>query len=242
MKSPIARPGTNMFMVFSMLLLGVFASALVVTFDFWIKNDELALSTAVIRKIAERNVPTAWVVAIAGPTAMSIGFFFYLISFFLLAVPAFGLRKFIEKISKNQKIDIFQQVSEKTIKNYLPEGVTVVPGRKFSDAFMYLLLTSRDSHIASAARFSFTQIMFARSIGAIMIGFSSYLCWIQLIPLKSSILIIAATWVSLIALYGVGLTFFERVVISGILIERLHQKTRPQSGSAKQVSSGDKSS
>ena len=224
-----------------MLLLGVYASALVVTFDFWIKNDELALSTAVIRKISERNIPTAWVVAIAGPTAMSIGFFFYLISFFLLAVPAFGLRKYIEKMSSPHKDDIFQQVSEKTIRNYLPEGVTAVPGRKFLDAFMYLLLTSRDSNIASAARFSFTQIMFARSIGAIMIGFSSYLCWIQLIPLETSVLIVAFTWISLIALYGIGLTFFERVVVSGILIEKLHQKTRPQSDRAKQVNYGDKS-
>jgi hypothetical protein len=220
MKFPALRPNSNAFMVFSMLLLGVFSAALIIVFDYWFPTER-SLSTVVLRKLQGPDVPLLWVTAIGGLTLLAIGFFFYLLSFLLLAAPAFAGRELYHRLLPRGD-DLFFNLSEIALTRFIPKEVAVKQNRKYRDAFMYLLLTSIDSQTSSAARFSFTQLMYARSLGSLLVAFAIYISWVHSIGPEIAFLLVSATWVLLCALYAVGLSFYEVVMTSGILIEQLH--------------------
>lgn len=218
-----------------MLLLGVFAAALIVVFDFWFHNDR-SLSFIVLRKIKEAEVPIVWIASVSGLTLMASGFFFYLLSFFMLAAPAFYVRKLFHRDS-NPEADLFRYVSDQALSRFVADHIAKAQSRKFMDGFMYLLLTSTDSQISSAARFSFTQLMFARSLAPIILLFSVYICYVASVSMLAIIAIPFCCWLVLCVLYGYGLVFYENVMTSGILIQGLHEgnastRTRKKSNSA----------
>jgi len=227
MKLPQAKPNSNAFMVFSMLLLGFFAAALVLVFDFLSGSDGRTISAVLLRKLSELNVPLPWVASVAGLTMMASGFFFYLLSFFALAPPAFLVRSIAHR-SSNTENDLFLHVSQSALERYLPPDVARRQNRKFRDGFMYMLLTSQESVISSTARFAFTQLMYARALGVVFLLFTAYVNWVFASNAITAGLTIATCWVAMSALYGVGLGFYERLMTSGILIEQLHKSHQLQ--------------
>lgn len=224
MKIPTLRPGSNTFMVFSMLLLGVFSAVLVVVLD----ATELApnrLTTTVLAKInanGPNSIPLPWAISVGGLALMAAGFFFYLCSFLLLAGPSFYVRQLAIR-GRRAEDDLFLFVSTQALERFLPPSHARAQTRRFRDGFMYLLLTSSDSHIAAAARFSFTQLMFARSLGAVFCFYSLYVSWALALPLDWTCAIFLICWVAVCCLYGMGLSFYEVVMTSGVMIERLHE-------------------
>lgn len=228
MKLSPPRPSTNAFAVFSMLLLGVFAAALVVVFDYWFGGDK-SLSTVVLRRLQESKVPLYWVMAIGGLTLMAFGFFFYNLSFLAIAAPAFVVKQTLQfKI-----VSIFERVSSTVMSEFPQLERSDSLNARFRDTFMYMLLTSRDSPSASAARFNFTQLMFGRSIGAILVVFSAYVAWTLNLPAASIAVTVALTWLPVVTLYVVGLAFFDNVMAAGIVIVRSTRDAEPSnSGSA----------
>ncbi|MDO9235662.1 MAG: hypothetical protein Q7U28_06455 [Aquabacterium sp.] len=223
MKLPTSRPGSNAFMVFSMLLLGVFAAALLLIFDYWFGTDR-SLSTILLLKLHDPKLPLLWITAVGGLTLMAFGFFFYLLSFFLLAAPAFSGRALVRQILPKDD-DLFFNLSGIALARFLPQEIANRQSRKYRDAFLYLLLTSVDTQTASAARFSFTQIMYARSLGTVFIAFAIYTSWVLYLPILTSVAIVLLTWISVCVLYAIGLSFYETIMTSGVLIERLHLDT-----------------
>ena len=224
MKLPSVKPNSSAFMVFAMLLVGVFAAALVIIFDYWFEVDKRSISLIVLRKLRENDLPLIWISVVAGLTLMSTGFFLYLLSFFMLTAPAFAARQFMNS-KRTPDNDLFLYASDLALKRFLPVEVVAKQGRKFRDGFMYILLTSRDSVTASTTRFSFTQLMYSRSLGTFFVLYTAYICWVLATDLNKSIALVAISWVGAVSLYGLGLTFFETVMISGILVERLHTDT-----------------
>lgn len=234
-KLPSSKPHSSAFMVFSMLLLGVFAAALIVVFDFWFYNER-SLSFIVLRKIKETEAPIVWIASVSGLTLMASGFFFYLLSFFMLTAPAFYVRQLFHR-DRNAEVDLFRYVSDQALSRFVADHIAKSQSRKFMDGFMYLLLTSTDSQISSAARFSFTQLMFARSLAPIILLFSVYICYVTSAGTLAIIAIPFFCWLVLCVLYGYGLVFYENVMTSGVLIQGLHKdktstRTRKKSNSA----------
>lgn len=222
LKTPSINPTTNAFAVFSMLLLGVFAAAIVVLFDYWAGNDERTVSTIVLKKIQQSNVPMTWVAAVSGLTLTSSGFFFYNLSFLFIAAPAFFFRAQIkERFSRKS---IFDEISERVIaeSGALADGTSA--SVRFKDIYMYLLLANAEGRTASAIRFNFTQLMFARSIGMILIVFSAYAAWAVGYCIAAVVGVTFSVWVAVIFLYMVGLMFFDNVMAAGVLITRSRER------------------
>lgn len=227
-KTPATNPSSNIFMVFSMLLLGVFFVTLIFLYDFWSGNGN-GLSFLVIQKIQQSGMSTHWVVSIATLTLLANGFFFYLVSYFLLSIPAFLYRHYINE-DNHPDAALFSYVSDLTISQYLPREIAEKQSHRFRDSFIYLLLTSTKSSNASNIKFLFTQVMFARSLGAIFVFYSAYICWVNGVGVGFSISVVLSVYVVMCILYGLGLNLYETAVTGGVLVQKLHQK-----GSQKEI-------
>ena len=240
MNLPTSKPGSSAFMIFAMLLLGVFAAAIVMIFDYWNPVENKSLTIIIMKKMKESEIPILWITTVGGLTLMASGFFFYLASFFFITVPTLILRYRTHPLSQSGE-DLFTLVSSQSLARFVPTDIATVQSRRFRDGFMYLLLTSRDTPIAAAARFSFTQVMYARSVGGILLLFTAYVSWIHSLSPQALVGVVLLVWASVCCLYSAGLSFFESVVTSGILIERLHENPKtPESVSKRTTAQASK--
>lgn len=221
-KTPATNPSSNIFMVFSMLLLGIFFVTIIFLYDFWSGNSN-GVSLSVVQKIQQSGMSAHWIISVATLTLLANGFFFYLISYFLLSIPAFLYRHYMNE-DNHPDAALFSYVSNLTISQYLPREIAEKQSHRFRDAFIYLLLTSNKSSNASNVKFLFTQVMFARSLGGIFVFYSAYICWINSVGIGIAISVVAIVYVAMCILYGLGLNLYETAVTGAVLVQNLHRK------------------
>lgn len=218
------KPHNNAFMIFSMLLLGVFLSTIVFLFDFW-AGIQGGISFVVIKKIQDSGLGLVWVTSVAGLTLLSVGFFLYLMSFFLLACPVWLIKN---KMSSkgNSDGETFVFVMNSVLRGFMPKKYVDNQTHGFKVSFAYLLLTSMNTVNASNIKFLFTQLMFARSLGCIFIFYSGYVCWALGVNSISLLSVCFLVWILAVILYRVGLKLYEVAICSSILIEGLHKEDK----------------
>lgn len=224
---PSTKPGSQAFMVFSLLLLGVFTAALVIIFDFWFGSDK-SLSAIVSTRIRNANIPYILIVSVSGLTLLASGFFFHLSSFFIIAFPSIVLRdKILVRLYKSS--DLFDYVAEHAFCLTPAAKISARFDRGAKNSFLFMLLTSVSSENSSNVRFVFTQLMFARSLGAILVVFTAYACWVTSVALSVGVVIFLFMLGLCSIGYLIGLRFFEDVLCSGYMVDqvRMQFKDKP---------------
>jgi hypothetical protein len=214
---PTNKPGSQAFMVFSMLLLGTFSAVLVIIFDLF-QSDKTTISSVIIKHVKEFDgVPYITIISITGLSLLAVGFFIYLSSFIILSLPAMLLRNIV----KNWKNGLFAYITTNELKEITTEVFSENTDRKFRDAFLYIYLTSEVSENSSNIRFAFTQLMFGRSLCCIFLIFSVYACLVSASYLGIWILIIPILFYALcIAWYIYGLDYYEDIMTCGYLVNK----------------------
>ncbi|MCX7110088.1 MAG: hypothetical protein NTX45_08160 [Proteobacteria bacterium] len=221
---PTNKPGSQAFMVFSMLLLGTFSSLLVVIFDFF-QGNKSTLSSVVMNRLRDlEGIPYATIIAISGLSLLAIGFFFYLSSFLIVAVPAILVRNLCTP-KESWRSELFGYVTTEQLTlltpGFMPERVS----RRFRDAFLYMLLTGVISENSANIRFAFTQLMFGRSLGAIFVLFSIYACIVSYSSIGIwSFIFPSLSFVIFVGGYIYGINYYEDVMTCGFLVTKAQAK------------------
>jgi hypothetical protein len=222
-------------MVFSMLLLGVFSAVLVVMFDFWFGNEK-SLSTIVAKRLIEANLPYIWIISVSGLSLLASGFFFHLSSFFIIAFPSIVLRDCILP-SLYSSSALFAYVADHAFTLASADGLSSKASRGSKNAFLFMLLTSVSSENSANVRFVFTQLMYARSLGAIFVIFTAYACWVSSVALSIGVAIFLCMLLLCSIGYLIGLRFFEDVMACGYLVEQVCKQLLVSSSSNKKLAS-----
>lgn len=182
---PFFQVGSGAFMIFSILLVGVLFYLLLAFVDiFFIPNNT---PHSVINQLQQyeiftdlKNFTFLHYTAIITST-VTVGFFIYIVSYIFISFPAFLLRE--HKIFKNQKekLKIIINHSFKELKEF----DLIKNDLKFQDAFLYQFVSNSQTLLAENTRFTFIQLMYARS--AIFILLILCLYYILLLHITSII-------------------------------------------------------
>lgn len=212
-------PGGHAFMLFAMLLLGVFAVVLVVAYEVFAPGGIERLKG--LLGDATHKDGLVYMSAIVAVLALTtIGFLAYLASFFVIALPFQSLSKRSSRFRQLCSSALFDDMADQAIAmNPRNELFIATLPVEVKDAFMFQLLTSVRSESAQILRFLFTQIMFARAVGTIVVFFSVYVSWRAGGNWGIAFGCVVLTLCLTIAGYAAGVNYFRMVMANAFAIQ-----------------------
>lgn len=211
-------PGGHAFMLFAMLLLGIFAAALVASYEVFALGIEHLTRLLGDATHKDGLVYTFAMVVILALT--TVGFLAYLASFFVIALPFRLLSNGSPRFRQLCSSALFEDMANQAIAiNRRNESFNATLPIEVKDAFMFQLLTSVRSESAHMLRFFFTQIMFARTIGTIVVFFSVYVVWRAGWNWEAGFGCVVLTLCLAIGGYAAGVKYFRMVMANAYAIQ-----------------------
>jgi hypothetical protein len=205
----------NTFMIFGILLVGTFFILSLLTVDAFYSIGFIEKITTLFNKLNLEDKSLVIVLSFVTLSLYTIGFFIYISSFVLLSAPSWLLMTIIFKknlFTENITEKIFSESNN--LKDY-QDGKLF-----FKRGFLYFLLRNTNNTVSSDIKFTFTQLMYARSVLLTIV-----LSIITIFCLKDNVAYIflfgGLSYFIAIYIYAIALKFFDDILSMGYLSNKL---------------------
>jgi hypothetical protein len=205
----------NTFMIFGILLVGTFFLLALLTVDTFYSIGFVEKLTLLANKLNLNDKSILLILPFITLILYSIGFFIYISSYVLLSAPAWLLMTIIYKktlFSENIINKIFLEYND--LQEYKKGKLF------FKRGFLYFLLRNENDTISSDIKFTFTQLMYARSILLTIV-----LSIVSIFGLQGNIFFVflygGLSYLIVILIYAIGLKFFDDILSMGYLSKKV---------------------